>query len=51
MMDLEQPTSADDRGVHVQHLSLEIDPETYIAQVAPAELLLLMKILKSFQVR
>ena len=29
-------TSADDRGVHVQHLSLEIDPETYIAQVAPA---------------
>lgn len=29
-------TSADDRGVHVQHLSLEIDPETYIAQIAPA---------------
>ncbi len=29
-------TSADDRGVHVQHLSLELDPETYIAQVAPA---------------
>ncbi len=29
-------TSADDRGIHTQHLSLEIDPETYIAQVAPA---------------
>jgi UDP-3-O-[3-hydroxymyristoyl] N-acetylglucosamine deacetylase/3-hydroxyacyl-[acyl-carrier-protein] dehydratase len=29
-------TSADDRGVHVQHLSLEIDPESYIAQLAPA---------------
>ena len=29
-------TSADDRGVHVQHLSLEIEPESYIAQLAPA---------------
>jgi UDP-3-O-[3-hydroxymyristoyl] N-acetylglucosamine deacetylase/3-hydroxyacyl-[acyl-carrier-protein] dehydratase len=29
-------TSADDRGIHTQHLSLDIDPETYIAQVAPA---------------
>lgn len=29
-------TSADDRGIHTQHLSLEIDPETYIAQIAPA---------------
>jgi len=29
-------TSADDRGVHVQHLSLELDPESYIAQLAPA---------------
>lgn len=29
-------TSADDRGIHTQHLSLDLDPETYIAQVAPA---------------
>lgn len=29
-------TSADDRGSHVQHLSVEIDPETYLAQIAPA---------------
>ncbi len=29
-------TSADDRGIHTQHLSLSIDPETYIAQLAPA---------------
>jgi len=29
-------TSADDRGIHTQHLSLTIDPETYIAQIAPA---------------
>jgi UDP-3-O-[3-hydroxymyristoyl] N-acetylglucosamine deacetylase/3-hydroxyacyl-[acyl-carrier-protein] dehydratase len=29
-------TSTDDRGIHTQHLSLDIDPETYIAQVAPA---------------
>ena len=35
-------TSADDRGVHVQHFSLEIDPETYIAQVAPAKTFLLL---------
>lgn len=29
-------TSADDRGIHTQHLSLVIDPETYEAQVAAA---------------
>lgn len=29
-------TSADDRGIHTQHLSLEIDPETYQAAIAPA---------------
>ena len=29
-------TSTDDRGIHTQHLSLEIDPESYVAQVAPA---------------
>ncbi len=29
-------TSADDRGIHTQHLSLTIDPEVYIAQVAAA---------------
>ncbi len=29
-------TSADDRGSHVQHLSLDIDPETFVAQIAPA---------------
>ena len=29
-------TSADDRGIHTQHLSLEIDPETYINEIASA---------------
>jgi len=29
-------TSADDRGIHTQHLSLAIDPDTYITQVAAA---------------
>jgi len=29
-------TSADDRGIHTQHLSLDIDPEVYVAQIAPA---------------
>lgn len=29
-------TSADDRGIHTQHLSLDIDPDVYIAQIAPA---------------
>ena len=30
-------TSADDRGIHTQHMSLDIsDPETYIAEIAPA---------------
>ena len=29
-------TSADDRGIHTQHLSLVIDPEVYTAQVAAA---------------
>ena len=29
-------TSADDRGIHTQHLSIDIDPETYIAEIAPA---------------
>jgi UDP-3-O-[3-hydroxymyristoyl] N-acetylglucosamine deacetylase/3-hydroxyacyl-[acyl-carrier-protein] dehydratase len=29
-------TSADDRGAHAQHLSLEITPETYFAEIAPA---------------
>lgn len=29
-------TSADDRGIHTQHLTLEIDPEQYIAQLAAA---------------
>lgn len=29
-------TSADDRGIHTQHLSVDIDPETYIAEIAPA---------------
>ncbi len=29
-------TSADDRGIHTQHLSLDIDPEVYAAQIAPA---------------
>jgi len=27
-------TSADDRGVHTQHLSLDIDPDSYITQIA-----------------
>ena len=31
-------TSADDRGIHTQHLSLDIDPETYVAQIAPARM-------------
>ena len=29
-------TSADDRGIHTQHLSLTIDPEAYMTQVAAA---------------
>jgi UDP-3-O-[3-hydroxymyristoyl] N-acetylglucosamine deacetylase / 3-hydroxyacyl-[acyl-carrier-protein] dehydratase len=29
-------TSADDRGIHTQHLSLTIDPDVYVTQVAPA---------------
>jgi UDP-3-O-[3-hydroxymyristoyl] N-acetylglucosamine deacetylase/3-hydroxyacyl-[acyl-carrier-protein] dehydratase len=29
-------TSADDRGIHTQHLSLTIDPEIYMAQIAAA---------------
>ena len=29
-------TSADDRGVHTQHLSLDIDPDTYMTQIAAA---------------
>jgi UDP-3-O-[3-hydroxymyristoyl] N-acetylglucosamine deacetylase / 3-hydroxyacyl-[acyl-carrier-protein] dehydratase len=29
-------TSADDRGVHTQHLSVTIDPEAYRTQIAPA---------------
>lgn len=29
-------TSADDRGIHTQHLSLDVDPDTYVAQLAPA---------------
>ncbi len=29
-------TSADDRGIHTQHLSLAIDPDTYITQIAAA---------------
>ena len=29
-------TSADDRGIHTQHMSLSIDPETYVTQIAPA---------------
>lgn len=29
-------TSADDRGIHTQHVSLEVDPESYTAQIAPA---------------
>jgi UDP-3-O-[3-hydroxymyristoyl] N-acetylglucosamine deacetylase / 3-hydroxyacyl-[acyl-carrier-protein] dehydratase len=29
-------TSADDRGIHTQHLSLEIDPDIFMTQVAAA---------------
>ncbi|MFP6886900.1 MAG: UDP-3-O-acyl-N-acetylglucosamine deacetylase, partial [Opitutales bacterium] len=29
-------TSADDRGIHVQHLCIDMDPDTYVAQLAPA---------------
>lgn len=29
-------TSADDRGIHTQHLSIDLDPDTYIADIAPA---------------
>ena len=29
-------TSADDRGIHTQHLSLVIDPDTYMTQIAAA---------------
>lgn len=29
-------TSADDRGIHTQHLTLTIDPEVYMSQVAAA---------------
>ena len=29
-------TSADDRGIHTQHLSLTLDPDTYITQIAAA---------------
>ena len=29
-------TSADDRGIHTQHLTIDVDPETYEAQIAPA---------------
>jgi len=29
-------TSADDRGIHTQHISLDVDPESYVAQIAPA---------------
>jgi len=29
-------TSADDRGIHTQHLSIDIEPETFAAQIAPA---------------
>ncbi len=29
-------TSADDRGIHTQHLSLDIDPETFQQALAPA---------------
>jgi len=29
-------TSADNRGIHTQHLSIELVPETYIAAIAPA---------------
>ena len=29
-------TSADDRGIHTQHLMLDVDPENYVAQIASA---------------
>ncbi len=29
-------TSADDRGIHTQHLSITLDPDTYMAQIAAA---------------
>lgn len=29
-------TSADDRGIHTQHLSIDINMETYMADIAPA---------------
>lgn len=29
-------TSADDRGIHTQHLSIDIDVDTYISEIAPA---------------
>ncbi|MDR1590497.1 MAG: bifunctional UDP-3-O-[3-hydroxymyristoyl] N-acetylglucosamine deacetylase/3-hydroxyacyl-ACP dehydratase [Puniceicoccales bacterium] len=29
-------TSADDRGIHTQHLSLDISPENYMSDIAPA---------------
>jgi len=29
-------TSADDRGIHTQHLAIEITPESYAAEIAPA---------------
>jgi UDP-3-O-[3-hydroxymyristoyl] N-acetylglucosamine deacetylase/3-hydroxyacyl-[acyl-carrier-protein] dehydratase len=29
-------TSADDRGIHTQHLSVDIDPERFAAEIAPA---------------
>ncbi len=29
-------TSSDDRGIHTQHLTLEIDPDVYMAQIAPS---------------
>ncbi len=29
-------TSADDRGIHTQHLSIDIDPDTYLSEIAPA---------------
>jgi UDP-3-O-[3-hydroxymyristoyl] N-acetylglucosamine deacetylase/3-hydroxyacyl-[acyl-carrier-protein] dehydratase len=29
-------TSADDRGTYTQHMSISIDPETYMTQIAPA---------------
>ncbi len=29
-------TSADDRGIHTQHLSIDLDPDTFISEIAPA---------------